>query len=109
MEWFQQALSPQQVVAYLKRHKGLSEQTGMSLHHEMVCRLIYGDKAEGRRLPNLRDESDNHLIELAVAAGAETIITANKRDFADSELLFPALRIETAGEFLDQRKTIWAH
>ena len=59
--------------------------------------------------PNLRDESDNHLIELAVAAGAETIITANKRDFADSELLFPTLRIETAGEFLDQRKTIWAH
>ena len=59
--------------------------------------------------PNLRDESDNHLIELAVAAGAETIITANKRDFAGSELLFPALRIETAGEFLDQRKTIWAH
>lgn len=56
--------------------------------------------------PNLRDESDNHLIELAVAAGAETIITANKRDFADSELLFPQIRIETAGEFLDQRKTI---
>ena len=59
--------------------------------------------------PNLRDESDNHLIELAVAAGAETIITANKRDFAASELLFPQIRIETAGEFLDQRKTIWAH
>ena len=59
--------------------------------------------------PNLRDESDNHLIELAVAAGAETIITANKRDFAGSELLFPQIRIETAGEFLDQRKTIWAH
>ena len=58
---------------------------------------------------NLRDESDNHLIELAVAAGAETIITANKRDFAGSELLFPQIRIETAGEFLDQRKTIWAH
>ena len=58
---------------------------------------------------NLRDESDNHLIELAVAAGAETIITANKRDFATSELLFSAIRIETAGEFLDQRKTIWAH
>lgn len=56
--------------------------------------------------PNLRDESDNHLIELAFAAGAETIITANKRDFADSELLFPQIRIETAGEFLDQRKTI---
>ena len=59
--------------------------------------------------PNPRDESDNHLLELAVAAGAETIITASRRDFADSELLFPALRIETAGEFLAQRKTICAH
>ena len=38
-----------------------------------------------------------------------TITTANKRDFADSELLFTELRIETAGEFLDQRKTTWAH
>ena len=59
--------------------------------------------------PNLWDETDNHLIEPAVAAGAETIITANKRDFADSELLFPQIRIETAEELLDQRKTIWAH
>ena len=55
--------------------------------------------------PNLRDESDNHLIELAVVAGAETIITANKRDFASSELPFSAIRIETAGEFLDKRTT----
>ena len=55
--------------------------------------------------PNLRDEIDNHLLELAVAAGAETIITANKRDFVNNELRFPAICIETAGEFLDKRKT----
>jgi putative PIN family toxin of toxin-antitoxin system len=43
--------------------------------------------------PNLRDESDNHLIELAVAGGAAAIITKNARDFASAELHFPGLRI----------------
>ena len=54
--------------------------------------------------PNLRDEADNHLIELAVGGGAPALITANKRDFARAELLFPQLQILTAGEFLAQRK-----
>ena len=44
VEWLQQALSLQQVVAYLRRHKGVS------LHHETVYRLIYGDQAEGGEL-----------------------------------------------------------
>jgi predicted nucleic acid-binding protein len=43
--------------------------------------------------PNLRDESDNHLIELAVAAGAEVICTRNVRDFARSELRFEHLQV----------------
>jgi len=41
----------------------------------------------------LRDEGDNHLIELAVAGGAAAIITKNARDFASAELHFPGLRI----------------
>lgn len=36
-----QELSPQQVVAYLARHRGVS------LHHETVYQLIYADKASG--------------------------------------------------------------
>ncbi len=43
--------------------------------------------------PNLRDETDNHLVELAVAAGAEVICTRNIRDFAKSELRFERLRV----------------
>ena len=43
--------------------------------------------------PNLRDESDNHLIELAVAASAEVICTRNIRDFARSELRFEHLKV----------------
>lgn len=53
--------------------------------------------------PNLRDEADNHIVELAVGGGAEVIITANKRDFAQAELAFPKLKIFTAGEFLAWR------
>ena len=50
--------------------------------------------------PNLPDEGDNHLIELAVAGGARTIVTHNIRDFRRAELRFPAIAILTPGEFL---------
>lgn len=53
--------------------------------------------------PNLRDEADNHIVELAVGGGAEVIVTANKRDFSQAELAFPKLKIFTAGEFLAWR------
>lgn len=53
--------------------------------------------------PNLRDEADNHIVELAIGGGAEVIITANKRDFVQAELVFPNLKIFTAGEFLAWR------
>jgi predicted nucleic acid-binding protein len=43
--------------------------------------------------PNLRDEGDNHLIELAVAGGAESIVTKNIRDLRSGELRFPGLRV----------------
>jgi putative PIN family toxin of toxin-antitoxin system len=43
--------------------------------------------------PNLKDEADNHLIELAVAGNAQMIATNNVRDFQNSQLLFPNLSI----------------
>jgi putative PIN family toxin of toxin-antitoxin system len=43
--------------------------------------------------PNLRDEGDNHLVELAVAGGADYIVTRNLRDVARMELLFPNLKV----------------
>ena len=38
--------------------------------------------------PNLKDENDNFLVELAVASGAEAIVTYNTKDFKNSELVF---------------------
>jgi putative PIN family toxin of toxin-antitoxin system len=43
--------------------------------------------------PNLKDEADNHLIELAVAGNAQIIATNNIKDFQNAELLFPNLSI----------------
>jgi putative PIN family toxin of toxin-antitoxin system len=45
--------------------------------------------------PNLPDEGDNHLIELAIAAQADGIVTRNLRDLTRGELKFPALEILT--------------
>jgi putative PIN family toxin of toxin-antitoxin system len=52
--------------------------------------------------PNLRDEGDNHLVELAVAGGAVAIITHNTRDLMSGELLFPSLRVLTPAAFLKE-------
>ena len=43
--------------------------------------------------PNLRDEGDNHVIELAIAGNARMIATNNLKDFRGSELTFPQLQI----------------
>jgi predicted nucleic acid-binding protein len=39
----------------------------------------------------LRDEGDNHVFELAVAGGAEAIVTNNVADFRSADLRFPDL------------------
>lgn len=43
--------------------------------------------------PNLKDEADNHLVELAMAGNARIIATNNLKDFGNSELHFPNLTI----------------
>ncbi len=50
--------------------------------------------------PNIADESDNFLIELALAGNATHIVTNNIRDFRNAELKFPGVRILTPGELL---------
>jgi putative PIN family toxin of toxin-antitoxin system len=52
--------------------------------------------------PNLPDEADNHLVELAVAEGATAIVTYNTRDFMRAELHFPGLRIVQPGALVSE-------
>lgn len=49
--------------------------------------------------PNLPDEGDNHLIELAVAGAANAIITNNTRDVKGGDLHFPKTQILTPKQF----------
>lgn len=50
---------------------------------------------------NLPDEADNHLIELAVAAQADAIVTRNQRDVSRGELKFPTVRVLTPEQCLE--------
>ena len=52
--------------------------------------------------PNLPDEADNHLVELAVAGGANHIVTRNVRDLRAQQLKFPGLSVTTPGQFLKE-------
>ncbi|MCI5120259.1 MAG: putative toxin-antitoxin system toxin component, PIN family [Candidatus Electrothrix sp. AUS4] len=60
------------------------------------CRIYYNWR------PNLQDEGDNHIIELAVGGGAGCIITKNIKDLKSGELLFDNLRIVTPDEFIEE-------
>lgn len=51
--------------------------------------------------PNLKDEDDNFVVELAVASGAEAIITYNVKDFKNAELIFK-YRIITSEDFIKE-------
>ena len=55
--------------------------------------------------PNLRDEGDNHVVELAIAGAVRWLVTRNLRDFSRMELRFPALRIVGPETFLKELKT----
>jgi predicted nucleic acid-binding protein len=52
--------------------------------------------------PNVPDESDNHVVELAVAGGATAIVTKNTTDFVRAELHFPGLRILQPEDLLQE-------
>lgn len=52
--------------------------------------------------PNLPDEADNHLIELALAGSAAAIITHNIRDLRRGELRLGNLQILTPAQCLEE-------
>ena len=51
--------------------------------------------------PNLVDEADNFILEIAVAAWPCTIVTHNLKDFRNTQLRFPQISIITPGQLLN--------
>jgi len=86
------------------RH-GLLERSPLSAEERLALFAAFLSVCEWVRVyylwrPNLPDEGDNHLVELAVAGGAEAIVTHNTSDLKSGELRFPGLRVVTPVEFL---------
>jgi predicted nucleic acid-binding protein len=50
--------------------------------------------------PNLPDEGDNFVMEVAIAAWPCTIVTHNIADFSRAELRFPQVPLVTPGELM---------
>ncbi len=88
----------------LSRPEILAE-TGISCREvEIVLAQLIADATEidVRYLwrPNLTDEDDNFILEIAVAAWPCTIVTHNIADFARSELRFPQVTLCTPGQLM---------
>lgn len=62
-----------------------------------VCELV---KIYYLWRPNLVDEDDNYLVELAIAGNAEVLVTHNIKDFKRSQLKFPQLQIQQPQEII---------
>ena len=50
--------------------------------------------------PNLRDEGDNFLLGIAIAAAPCTLMTHNLADFRNGQLLFPGVWLKTPQQAL---------
>lgn len=58
--------------------------------------------------PNLRDEADNMIMELARASGSEYLITRNVKDMTiDSDLENDDIEVVTPGYFLGSWRKRW--
>ena len=52
--------------------------------------------------PNLQDEGDNYLVEIAVAMQPCTLVTHNLKNFQQAELLFPHVRVKRPQQVLQE-------
>ena len=62
-----------------------------------VCELV---KIYYLWRPNLVDENDNYLVELAIAGNADILVTHNIKDFQQAQLKFPQLQIRQPKEII---------
>lgn len=100
---FEIALSVPLVLEYEDAAKRLGDETGLA-HEDIddvidyLCGVAHLQEIHFLWRPLLRDPRDDHVLELAVEAGCNLIVTHNIRDFADSDQF--GIQAIRPGEFL---------
>ena len=86
--------------AVLKNHldKGIVSDSDIEDFIDYLCAVGIKTKIFYLWRPYLKDQFDDHVLELAISAGAERGVTYNKRDFLRAEDL--GIKIQTPKEFL---------
>jgi putative PIN family toxin of toxin-antitoxin system len=88
----------------LRRHKrdlGLAE-ADVNDVLDGLCKHGEGRSIHFLWRPQLRDPKDDHILELAVAAGHPPIVTHNVKDFGPAHLL--GVRVITPAQLLEEMK-----
>lgn len=86
--------------AVLKNHldKGIVSDSDIEDFIDYLCAVGIKTKIFYLWRPYLKDQFDDHVLELAISAGAERVVTYNRRDFLRAEDL--GIKIQTPKEFL---------
>ena len=100
---FEIALSVPLVLEYEEVAKRMADVTGLSDDDvddiiDYLCSVAHLQEIHFLWRPVLRDSRDDHVLELAAAAGCGVVATHNVRDFAGSERF--GVTAITPGEFL---------
>jgi predicted nucleic acid-binding protein len=100
---FEIALSVPLVLEYEDVAKRMPDETGLSENDvddiiDYLCGVAHLQEIHFLWRPVLRDSRDDHVLELAAAAGCGVVVTHNVRDFAGCERF--GVKAITPGEFL---------
>ncbi|MBE0418348.1 MAG: putative toxin-antitoxin system toxin component, PIN family [Coriobacteriia bacterium] len=100
---FEIALSVPLVVEYEDAAKRMSAETGLSARDvddviDYMCSVAHLQEIHFLWRPFLKDPRDDHVLEVAVEADCDVIVTHNVRDFVGSERF--GLHVLTPGQYL---------
>lgn len=106
-EFFDFAISVPLILEYeaiLKNHldKNIFSDSDIENFIDYVCKVGIKTKIFYLWRPYLKDPFDDHVLELAINANAQSIITFNKKDFFKAESL--GIKIQNPKEFLRELK-----
>lgn len=106
-EFFDFAISVPLILEYeaiLKNHldKNIFSDSDIENFIDYVCKVGIKTKIFYLWRPYLKDSFDDQVLELAINANAQSIITFNKKDFLKAESL--GIKIQNPKEFLEKLK-----